>query len=214
MLVAGFAFATPALADTHDPYDPAGGGSAAPAGGKEAQASQAPPAVDPERSGGAEYGKTTGTSVSRDRFPVVEGVTAKMLPDGRAAAPSLAPAEVQRAIWATNRIVRKPYLWGGGHARWWDKGYDCSGTISWALRNGKKSWLKTPLNSSGFMTWGEKGPGSWITVYTNPGHAYVVIAGLRLDTSAAGDPSGAKGPRWRPNLRETSGYTIRHPAGF
>ena len=192
---------------------PAMAQSEAPAGGSDAQTAQAQPA-DPAKSGGTAYGDTSGRRASTDAKPVVSGTKARLLPNGRAAAPALAPPEVQKAIWAANRIVRKPYLWGGGHARWWDKGYDCSGTISWALRGGKRSWLKAPLNSSGFMTWGAKGPGRWVTVYTNPGHAYVVIAGLRLDTSAAGDPSGQKGPRWRPNLRETSGYSIRHPAGF
>jgi hypothetical protein len=64
------------------------------------------------------------------------------------------------------------------------------------------------------MSWEEAGKGDWITVYTNPGHAFVVIAGLRLDTSATGDPSGNKGPRWRPTLRSTKGFTARHPEGF
>jgi len=199
MLMAGFALAAaPAIAQE--------------SGADRAQAQPRP--VDAAGSGGAEYGKTTGRRASTAARPIVSGTRARLMKNGRAAAPSMAPAEVQKAIWAANRIVRKPYLWGGGHARWWDKGYDCSGTISWALRGGKRSWLKAPLNSTGFQTWGAKGPGRWITVYTNPGHAYVVIAGLRLDTSAAGDPSGEKGPRWRPNLRETSGYTVRHPAGF
>ena len=148
----------------------------------------------------------------RLRLRFVNGPRATLLPSGLAAAPAGAPPEVQAAISAANRIVGKPYKWGGGHARVEDSGYDCSGTISYALIGAKL--LKTPLNSSGFMGWGESGPGKWITVYTNPGHAYVVIAGLRLDTSAAGDPSGAKGPRWRPNLRETRGYRVRHPAGF
>ena len=195
MLIGALAFAGAASAQTEP----------------EAQSAQA----QAERSGGVAYGDNTGRPASTDARPIVPGAKAKLLPDGRAAAPALAPAEVQRAVWAANRIVDKPYLWGGGHRSWkLDKGYDCSGTISWALRGGKRGWMDTPLNSSGFMTWGQKGVGEWITVYTNPGHAYVVIAGLRLDTSAAGDPSGAKGPRWRPTLRETSGYTIRHPAGF
>lgn len=213
MVVAGLAFAPPALADSHDPDDPAGGGSAAPNSGGTAQSADASQ-VDAQSSGGAVYGSTTGTRTSTDQFPVVPGVNAKLLPDGRAAAPAEAPAEVQRAVWAANKIVGKPYIYGGGHRRWVDKGYDCSGTVSFALRGGRKRWLKTPLDSGSFMRWGEKGEGGWITVYTNPGHAFVVIAGLRLDTSAAGDPSGAKGPRWRPVLRDTDGFVARHPAGF
>ena len=212
MLVLGLAVAaTPAAGQSHDQYDAAGGGSSAPQGGSEATASQT---VDPEQSGGAEFGATSGTRTSTAKYPVVPGVKAKLLRNGKAAAPAQAPAEVQRAVWAANRIVGKPYRYGGGHARWKDTGYDCSGTVSFALRGGSKRWLKAPLDSGSFMGWSAKGPGSWITVYTNPGHAYVVIAGLRLDTSAAGDPSGRKGPRWRPTLRETRGYVARHPAGF
>ena len=84
--------------------------------------------------------------------------------------------------------------------------------MSFALHGG--DLLKSPLDSGSFMRWGSAGEGDWITVYSNPGHAFAVIAGMRLDTSAAGDPSGAKGPRWRPNLRSTSGYRARHPKGF
>lgn len=144
--------------------------------------------------------------------PTVPGSVAKLLDDGTAAAPQDAPAEVQQAIWAGNKLIGKPYKWGGGHAKVNDTGYDCSGTVSFALRASKH--VKTPLDSSSFMKWGEAGAGTWITVYTNPGHAFVVIAGLRLDTSATGDPSGNKGPRWRPTLRSTKGFKARHPEGF
>jgi len=120
---------------------------------------------------------------------------------------------VQEAIWAANRIVGKPYVYGGGHGRGFeDRGYDCSGTVSYALNGG--GLLDAPLDSSSFMKWGDPGVGEWITVYTNPGHAFVVIAGMRLDTSAGGDPSGNRGPRWRPALRSTKGFTARHPEGF
>ncbi len=142
----------------------------------------------------------------------VPGPTATLLPNGMAAAPAEAPPEVHAAIYAANKIVGKPYRYGGGHARFEDSGYDCSGTVSYALIGAKL--LKAPLDSGSFMRWGKKGPGRWITVYTNPGHAFVVIAGLRLDTSAAGDPSGAKGPRWRPALRSTRGFRARHPLGL
>ena len=133
--------------------------------------------------------------------------------NGFAVAPAGAPPQVINAIAAANKIVGKPYRYGGGHAKVEDSGYDCSGTVSYALLGGKL--LKgTPLDSSSFMRWGQAGPGQWVTVYTNPGHAFVVIAGLRLDTSAAGDPSGAKGPRWRPVLRSTRGFKARHPEGL
>ncbi len=148
------------------------------------------------------------------RFKVraVPGAKASLLPNGLAAAPLDAPPQVHAAIAAANRIVGKPYRYGGGHAKVEDSGYDCSGTVSYALIGAKL--LKAPLDSSSFLRWGEAGAGEWITVYTNPGHAFVVIAGLRLDTSAAGDPSGRKGPRWRPVLRSTRGFKARHPAGL
>jgi len=133
--------------------------------------------------------------------------------NGIAYAPESAPQPVKDAIAAANSIVGKPYVYGGGHnTSFKGRGYDCSGTVSFALHGG--DLLKSPLDSSSFMRWGAAGAGDWITVYTNPGHAFAVIAGMRLDTSAAGDPSGAKGPRWRPNLRSTSGYRARHPKGF
>ena len=201
----------PAWAETHDPYDPAGGGSAAPNSGGEATTSSTD--ADSEKSGGAEYGSTTGSQTSTVEYPVVEGFEAKILPDGTAAAPSMAPAEVQKAIWAANEIIGRPYVYGGGHnTSFKSRGYDCSGTVSYALHGARL--LRSPLDSGSFMKWGQAGPGPWITIYTNPGHAFVVIAGLRLDTSAAGDPSGAKGPRWRPVLRSTRGFVARHPEGF
>jgi hypothetical protein len=132
--------------------------------------------------------------------------------NGKAYPPADAPQEVKEAIWAANEIVGMPYKYGGGHARVKDSGYDCSGTVSYALRGA--GLLDTPLDSSSFLSWGEAGTGSWITVYTNPGHAFVVIAGLRLDTSAAGDPSDTDGPQWRPVLRNTKGFKARHLIGF
>jgi hypothetical protein len=144
--------------------------------------------------------------------PTVPGTVGEII-DGVAHAPEAAPEAVRQAVWAANRIVGRPYRYGGGHGRGFvDRGYDCSGTISYALHGAEL--LKRPLDSSSFMRWGESGKGEWITVYTNPGHAYVVIAGMRLDTSAAGDRSGAKGPRWRPTLRSTRGFRARHPAGL
>ena len=134
---------------------------------------------------------------------------AQLSPDGRVAvAPASAPEPVKRAIWAANRITNKPYRYGGGHRRFRDSGYDCSGAVSYALRGGKL--VKRPLHSSAFMRWGEAGPGQWITVYTNPGHAYVTIAGLRFDTSGPGE----RGPRWRKSARSARAYSARHPDGF
>jgi hypothetical protein len=133
-------------------------------------------------------------------------------PDGRTAiAPDDAPPEVKAAIEAANRITNKPYKYGGGHGRWEDSGYDCSGAVSYALHGG--GFLDRPLDSSGLARWGAAGRGEWITVYANSGHAYVVIAGLRFDTSSGGSNSGS-GPRWRETSRSSSGYTARHPDGF
>jgi hypothetical protein len=144
--------------------------------------------------------------------PVVAGVQAVLLPDGTAAAPADAPPQVQNAIWAANTIQTLPYKYGGGHRSFISRrGYDCSGTVSFALN--AAGLLKRPLDSGSFMRWGKKGPGAWFTVYTNPGHAYAVIAGLRLDTSSAG-AGGGKGPRWRATGRPTAGYKVRHPLGF
>ena len=162
----------------------------------------------PAPTGGAAYGEPDPAITQ-----VTDAPAATLLPNGYAAAPASAPQPVKDAIAAANVIIGKPYVYGGGHnARFAGRGYDCSGTVSFALHGG--SLMTSPLDSGSFMKWGEKGPGAWITVYTNPGHAFAVIAGLRLDTSAAGDPSGAKGPRWRPALRSTKGFRARHPVGL
>ena len=175
--------------------------AAIPASAATRQATATTPTADV--AGGASYDQATAPT------PVMP--TGRII-DGKAYPPADAPAEVQEAIWAGNEIVGKPYKYGGGHARVNDTGYDCSGTVSYALLGG--DLLDDPLDSSSFMKWGERGEGAWITVYTNPGHAFAVIAGMRLDTSAAGDPSGNKGPRWRPVLRNTKGFVARHPEGF
>ena len=133
-------------------------------------------------------------------------------PDGRTAiAPEDAPQPVKDAIAAANRITDKPYRYGGGHGKWEDSGYDCSGAVSYALHGG--DLLDAPLDSSGLARWGQAGRGEWITVYANSGHTYVVIAGLRFDTSSGGSNNGS-GPRWRDTQRSASGYVARHPAGL
>ncbi|HXR31097.1 MAG TPA: hypothetical protein VN752_08160 [Solirubrobacterales bacterium] len=124
--------------------------------------------------------------------------------------PKSAPPRVKAVIAAANRIRSKPYVWGGGHARWWDAGYDCSGSVSYALHGGR--FLESPLPSGPMANWGLPGEGRWITVYTNAGHAYAVIAGLRWDTSGNGD--GRTGPSWHEDLRDNVGFLSRHPAGF
>jgi cell wall-associated NlpC family hydrolase len=139
----------------------------------------------------------------------VPGVVAKLSSDGRAAIPpAAAPEPVKQAIYAANEITRKPYVYGGGHGRFRSRGYDCSGAVSYVLHGA--GMLAAPLDSSDFMRWGEPGKSAWITVYTNPGHAYVVIAGLRFDTSGAGE----SGPRWRVGARSSRSFRARHPEGL
>jgi hypothetical protein len=134
---------------------------------------------------------------------------ARLLPNGMLIPPKAAPTRVKAVIAAANRIRTKPYIWGGGHGRWWDRGYDCSGSVSYALHGGE--FLESPLPSGPMERWGLPGEGRWITVYANAGHAYAVIAGFRWDTS--GDAEGT-GPRWHEELRDNIGYIARHPAGY
>jgi cell wall-associated NlpC family hydrolase len=184
----------------------------APTGGTDSTSSTPAPTTAtttaPAATGGAAYGAPNPATTK-----LTPEQTATILPNGMAAAPVSAPQEVKDAIAAANEIVGKPYVYGGGHnAKFLSRGYDCSGTVSYALHGA--DLLRSPLDSGSFMKWGESGPGTWFTIYTNPGHAFMVVAGLRLDTSAAGDPSGLKGPRWRPVLRSTKGFRARHPDGF
>ena len=128
---------------------------------------------------------------------------------GAAVFPPSAPGAVKAAIYAANQIRTKPYVWGGGHARWNMDGYDCSGAVSFALHGA--GLLETPMASGEMMDAWVPGKGRWITVYANPGHAFAVIDGLRWDT--AGDASGT-GPRWHAEMVSTAGYVARHPAGY
>jgi hypothetical protein len=134
-----------------------------------------------------------------------------MLVDGRAIPPLNAPPAVKRVIAAANKIRTKPYIYGGGHARFWDSGYDCSGSVSFALHGG--GFLTSPLPSGPMESWGSAGRGRWITVYANAGHAYAVIAGLRWDT--AGDTSGT-GPRWHKSTKAAASgpFVVRHPTCY
>ena len=142
-------------------------------------------------------------------LPTTPLPTAQLSADLRTAIPpAAAPDPVKNAIYAANQITTKPYRYGGGHRTWTDRGYDCSGSVSYALHGG--GLLTSPLPSTGFMRWGAAGRGLWITVYTNPGHAYMVFAGLRFDTSGPGQ----SGPRWRKALRPSRAFKARHPEGF
>lgn len=149
-----------------------------------------------------------GQIEQRGEQPTVSGSRA-MLRNGIAYAPSRAPQSVKNAIWAANTLRRKPYVWGGGHGSFYDRGYDCSGTVSFALHGA--GLLSSPMPSSDLMRYGERGRGRWITIYSRPGHTFAVIAGLRLDTTDLGR-GGDVGPRWYAYDRNTSDYVARHPA--
>ncbi len=159
---------------------------------------------------GASAGCTTGGMSPAEVDVCTPTAKAKLLPNGMLIPPKGAPARVKMVIAAANKIRSKPYVWGGGHARWWDRGYDCSGAVSFALHGGK--FLESPLPSGPMTKWAEEGEGRWITVYANGGHAYAVIAGFRWDTS--GDGAGETGPRWHEDLRDNVGFVARHPAGY
>ena len=146
--------------------------------------------------------------------PTVAGKQAMLRTNGKAAIPRGAPQRVRAIIAAANQIVGKPYKWGGGHAKLVDRGYDCSGTVSYALIKSGTGLLYSPMVSGSFARWGAAGAGRWVTVYANRGHVYLEIAGLRLDTSAVGDWGGSKGVRWRPVIGKRKGFKVRHALGL
>jgi peptidoglycan hydrolase-like protein with peptidoglycan-binding domain len=115
---------------------------------------------------------------------------------------------VRRVVAAANRIADKPYKYGGGHARWNDSGYDCSGSVSYALHGA--GLLDSALTSGGFMRYGDPGPGRHITIYANPSHVYMVIDGRRFDTTGRSET----GSRWQADDRSSAGYVVRHPPGL
>jgi cell wall-associated NlpC family hydrolase len=136
------------------------------------------------------------------------GPRARVLSDGTAVAPDNAPEVVKRVILAGNEIAKFPYKWGGGHGAWRDTGYDCSGSVSFALAGA--GLLGRPLTSGLFMNWGAPGPGRWITIYASPGHIFMYVAGLRFDTSG----QGRAGTRWQEETRSTAGFAVRHIPGL
>jgi cell wall-associated NlpC family hydrolase len=177
------------------------------------------PAGQPASPTGQASSVTGGSPVAPGAAPAVAAKPELLVPgstahyiDGLAAAPMAAPVAVQEVVWAGNQIIGLPYIFGGGHASFNSPGYDCSGTVSFALHGA--SLLATPEDSSEFMVWGSHGDGRWVTLFSNAGHAYMTVAGLRLDTSAADDPSNQQGPRWRPLRPANEGFTVRHPLGL
>jgi cell wall-associated NlpC family hydrolase len=148
--------------------------------------------------------------LKRDTGPSSDAAVseADVLKNGIALPPIEAPQEVRQIIEAGNSIARTPYLWGGGHGKWLDKGYDCSGSISYALASA--GLLNAPMDSGRLMSWGAPGAGKWITIYANPGHVYMVVAGVRFDTSG----TRTTGSRWQSAMRPGGGFVARHPAGL
>jgi peptidoglycan hydrolase CwlO-like protein len=139
--------------------------------------------------------------------PLTAGEAAEYISESQASVPSAAPAAIAAAIEAANSIATTPYIWGGGHGSFESSGYDCSGAVSFALNGG--GFLSSPLDSTGLETWGEPGPGKWITVYANAEHAWMIIAGLAFDTV------GGPGPRWHSSpVDSPEGFVARHPPGY
>ena len=143
--------------------------------------------------------------------PTVPGNQAR-LQGSVALAPANAPIAVKRAIWAANQLRTKPYRYGGGHRTFHDSGYDCSGTVSYAL--GGAGLVRIPMNSKEFRRYGHRGRGKWITIYARNGHSFAVIAGLRLDTTSLNNHSRRWAPRWQPTDRMPRGFEARHPVGL
>jgi cell wall-associated NlpC family hydrolase len=152
--------------------------------------------------------KTEVKSSSTPTTPAPVTGKATLTEDGLAVPPSDAPPEVVAIIEAGNEIATKPYKYGGGHGKWRDSGYDCSGSVSYALHGA--GLLKRAMDSGDFMKWGIHGRGTWVTIRANPGHAYMIVAGLRFDTSA----SKRGGSRWTEKMRSARGYRGVHPEGL
>jgi peptidoglycan hydrolase-like protein with peptidoglycan-binding domain len=137
--------------------------------------------------------------------------------DGTATAPAGAPSSVQAMIASANKIIDKPYIYAGGHGRWIDNGYDCSGAVSFALHGA--GMLSSPEDSTELESYGAPGPGTWVTIYANSNHTWIVIAGIAFDTAHYGTTTpGGTGPRWLTNptgnLADGQNYVVRHPAGL
>jgi cell wall-associated NlpC family hydrolase len=166
--------------------------------------------VEPIRRDGYDSEATTPGFDVGGSHPMVPGNRA-VLRNGIAYAPANAPDAVKHAIWAINTIRNRPYVWGGGHGSFHDYGYDCSGTVSFALHYA--GLLEQPLPSSDFLRYGERGRGRWFTIYSRHGHVFAMIAGLRLDTTDLRYGSDA-GPRWHVDGRDAWGFQARHPVGL
>ena len=186
-----------------EPVAGAAGEVAAPA----PEPAQAPPPTDAPKPDGA--ASASGDLELSRPSTAGDGIRqATALPNGIALPPLEAPEAVRQMIEAGNVIARSPYLWGGGHGKWVDKGYDCSGSVSFVLA--AAGYLEAPLASGPLMSWGEPGPGKWVTIYSHQGHVFMEVAGIRFDTSGARET----GSRWQNGTRSTAGFVARHPSGL
>ena len=163
--------------------------------------------IDALRAAVAEGDPAAGAQATQPAA-LAPGDRAQVGPDGLAIAPASAPDQVKAIIAAGNVIAKTPYKYGGGHGQWNDSGYDCSGSVSYALHGA--GLLNSPLTSGGFTQWGDPGPGQWVTVYGKASHAYMVVAGLRFDTSGRTNA----GTRWQADMRSSAGYIATHPPGL
>jgi cell wall-associated NlpC family hydrolase len=129
--------------------------------------------------------------------------------NGTIPVPQNVPEAVQRVIAGGNAITDFPYIWGGGHASFVANGYDCSGSVSYALAAG--GLLNAPLVSGELASWGAPGPGRWITIYANNGHTFMDVDGMWFDTAGR---SGPYASRWLVSTPPLEGYAVRHPPGY
>ena len=193
----------PASGSRAKAVEPVAGASASPTG---------EPVADPGLSGTDAKPKGAASAAVRGKNPASGGNNAVdkavALGNGVALPPLEAPEAVKQIIEAGNGIARTPYKWGGGHGKWRDTGYDCSGSVSFALA--AAGLLSGPLASGPLMSWGEPGKGKWVTIWANAGHVFLEVAGVRFDTSAA----RVTGSRWSNDGRSTAGFVARHPAGL
>ncbi len=178
-----------------------------------------PPVADPKRSEAISPGAPSDAEVRRE-LRLALGIkgnapvgsladSAQITRTGLAVSPLDAPAVVDAVIRGGNRVAHAPYIYGGGHGRWEDTGYDCSGSVSFALASA--GLINETMDSTRLAQWGAAGPGKWITIYANGGHAFMYVAGLRFDTSGRNGPHGS---RWQTAPRSLAGFTVRHPPGL
>jgi cell wall-associated NlpC family hydrolase len=186
--------------------EPVAGAAAGTAEAPADPAEQAPPTEAPKPRRAASAAGDVKLSRPATAGDGIDQATA--LPNGIALPPLEAPEAVRQMIEAGNQIARTPYLWGGGHGKWVDSGYDCSGSVSFVLASA--GYLESPLASGPLMSWGEPGPGKWVTIYAHEGHVFMVVAGIRFDTSGA----RATGSRWQNDMRSSAGFVARHPPGL